>query len=50
MATAVRELTVQEHGCMLLAELACRDAACAAEILDCTITVSAVVQQQLQEK
>ena len=44
------ELTVQEHGCMLLAELACRHDASDQEVIDCVVTVSNVARLQMQEK
>lgn len=50
MDTSGAELTVQEHGCMLMAELACRESATAQEVLDCIMTVSNVARLQLQEK
>eukprot|EP00803_Ostreobium_quekettii_P008476 evm.model.scf_30EXC.8 EVM.evm.TU.scf_30EXC.8 scf_30EXC:116874-133578(-) len=47
---AGNELTVQEHGCMLLAELACRQDASDQEVIDCVVTVSNVARLQMQEK
>lgn len=44
------ELTVQEHGCMVLAELACRQHASDQEIIECVATVTNVARLQMQEK
>ncbi|GMH36204.1 hypothetical protein BSKO_04072 [Bryopsis sp. KO-2023] len=44
------ELTVQEHGCMVLAELACRPDASDQEIIECVATVTNVARLQMQEK
>jgi hypothetical protein len=50
MEVASSELTVQEHGSMLLAELACREGAAAQEVLECVASISAIARLQLQEK
>jgi hypothetical protein len=50
MEAASSELTVQEHGSMLLAELACREGAGAQEVLECVKCITDIARLQLQEK
>ncbi|PNH06439.1 hypothetical protein TSOC_007210 [Tetrabaena socialis] len=45
-----RDLNVQEHGCMLLAEMACTPGVAAQEVLDCVVTLANVARLQLQDK
>lgn len=45
-----QDLMVQEHGAMLLAEMACRPGAAAHELLECIMIVANIARLQLQDK
>lgn len=44
------DLMVQEHGAMLLAEMASRPGAPSAEVLECIMIVANIARLQLQDK
>jgi len=46
----LNELTVQEHGCMLLAEIVTSEGVTSKDILDCAGIVATVGRLQIQEK
>ena len=46
----LNELTVQEHGCMLLAEIAISASVSDQEVLECAETITMVARLQMQEK
>lgn len=50
LAKVGRDLNVQEHGAMLLAEMACRPGATQAEIQECIVVVANIAKMQLQDK
>lgn len=45
-----RELNVQEHGAMLLAEMACNPGVSAQDVLESIVTVANIARLQLQDK